>query len=160
MREWEKRPKEIQTLLNPAFCGRLLYAAIVEYDNKDNRHMPFPLLYLILPLVLHLETRQKINGKIFLKWVQVNQNLLTNFASRTRDLVEITNEAIEFLLCSGVIQLSERGEIGITACKKLRDVSRPNEEIRDCIQKSRHVAKWFIGAGTTQNIYYFLGIRP
>jgi len=38
MRRWEERPIEVANLLNPAFCGRLLYQSIVghtEYESKS-----------------------------------------------------------------------------------------------------------------------------
>lgn len=162
MRDWEERPPETKYLLNPAFCSRLLYSAILEFESKSGRPMPFPLIYLILPLVLHKRTREKINSKTkLLNWTQANQELLIGFASRTRGLVEITNESIEFLLCSGMAQLNDSGEIIKTPHKrKLSEVDYLNEEIKQCIWKSKHVARWFIGAGTTENVYACLGVRP
>jgi len=53
MRSWIERTNEVAYLLNPAFCGRILYASVKEYENKANQPMPFALIYLILPLVLH-----------------------------------------------------------------------------------------------------------
>ena len=162
MRKWEDRPPETKHLLNPAFCSSLLYAAIIEYENKSGRPMPFPLFYLILPLVLHKRTREKINSRTkLLNWTQANQELLIMFQARTRGLVEITNESIEFLLCSGMVQLSDIGEIVSMSYKqKQSDLDYMNEEIKQCVLKSKHVARWFIEAGTTENIYACLGVRP
>ncbi|WP_442969853.1 three component ABC system middle component [Roseburia sp. AM23-20] len=50
------RTHEVAFLLNPAFCGRILYSTIRTYNEKTNRAFPFPLIYLVLPLVLHKET--------------------------------------------------------------------------------------------------------
>lgn len=161
MRKWEERPPETKYLLNPAFCSRLLYAAIFEYESKSGRPMPFPLIYLILPLVLHKRTREKINSVTkLLNWTQANQELLLGFPARAKGLVEITNESIEFLLCSGIAQLTDTGEIIRTPRKrKLSEADYLNEEIKQCIWKSKHVARWFIGAGTTENVYACLGVR-
>ena len=162
MRNWEDRPPETKYLLNPAFCSRLLYAAILEYESKSGQPMPFPLIYLILPLVLHKHTRDKINSKTkLLNWTQLNQELLIGFPARARGLVEITNEAIEFLLCSGMAQFSDTGEIVRTPRRrKLSETDYLNEEIKQCVWKSKHVARWFIGAGTAKNVYACLGVRP
>ena len=162
MRKWEERSPETKYLLNPAFCSRLLYTAIIEYENKTARPMPFPLIYLILPLVLHKRTREKINSKTkLLNWTQVNQELLISFPARAKGLVEITNESIEFLLCSGMVQMSDTGEIVSASQKrKLSESFFWDKEIKQCIQKAKHVAKWFWGAGTTENIYACLGVRP
>ena len=160
MREWGMRSTEVKYLLNPAFCGRLLYAAIAEYESRGG-HMPFPLLYLILPLVLHKTTREKINSKSkMLNWVHKNQDALVGFATRTKGLLEITNESIEFLLCSGVVQITAFGEFSIIPTIKLREKNPLDKEIKECIEKTRHVARWFVNAGTTENIYVNLGVRP
>lgn len=162
MRKWEDRPPETRYLLNPAFCSSLLYAAILEYENKSGRSMPFPLIYLILPLVLHKRTRERINSKTkLLNWIQANQELLIMFQARARGLVEITNESIEFLLCSGMVQLSDIGEIeSMSRRQKLSNLEFLNEEIKQCVLKAKHVARWFWGAGTPENVYSCLGVRP
>ena len=160
MREWGMRSTEVKYLLNPAFCGRVLYAAIAEYESKGS-HIPFPLLYLILPLVLHKTTREKINSKSkMLNWVHKNQDVLVGFATRAKGLLEITNESIEFLLCSGIVQITNVGEFIITQKVKPREKDYPDKEIKECIEKARHVARWFINTGTTENIYVNLGVRP
>lgn len=162
MRKWEERSLETKYLLNPAFCSRMLYATILEYESKSGRPLPFPLIYLILPLVLHKRTREKISSSTkLLNWTQTNQELLIGFPARAKEFVEITNESIEFLLCSGMVQINDTGEIIRTPdIRKLNETEYLNEEIKQCVRKSQHVARWFIGAGTTENIYACLGVRP
>ena len=46
MNSWNKRTREVAYLLNPAFCGRMLYSAINAYSIKTKRAFPFPLVYL------------------------------------------------------------------------------------------------------------------
>ena len=114
MKSWNERTREVAYLLNPAFCARLLYAAIKEYEHKTQHAFPFPLVYLILPLVLHKQTRTLINSRTqLLQWIQANQHLLIGFARRTKELVVITNEALELLLQSGLIQITKSGELSI-----------------------------------------------
>ena len=36
MNEWTMRTDEVAFLLNPAFCGRILYTTIKTYNNKQN----------------------------------------------------------------------------------------------------------------------------
>ena len=71
MQEWKMRTREIAYLLNPAFCGRILYTTIRAYNEKSHRAFPFPLVYLVLPLVLHKETRAIISSRTHLHiWAQ------------------------------------------------------------------------------------------
>lgn len=161
MRNWNQRTREIAYLLNPAFCGRLLYAAIKEYEKKTSHEFPFPLTYLILPLVLHKQTRDAINSRIMLpQWVQTNQQLLIGFGRRAKDLVLITNEALEFLLQTGMIQLSGDGTISTLPKKGLSKTKFVNSEISQCIMKSENVARWFANTGKVETIYICLGVRP
>lgn len=162
MKSWNERTREVAYLLNPAFCGRLLYAAIKEYESKAQHALPFPLVYLILPLVLHKQTRNRISSRTqLLQWIQTNQHLLIGFVRRTRELVVITNEALEMLLQSGIIQITQSGELSIITTQRSLSKSRfVDSEISECITKSEHVARWFASTGKVETIYIGLGVRP
>lgn len=162
MKSWNERTREVAYLLNPAFCGRLLYAAIKEYERKTQHAFPFPLVYLVLPLILHKQTRTRISSRTqLLQWIQANQHLLIGFARRTKELVVITNEALELLLQSGLIQITKSGEL--CNAKTQRSLSKTrfvDSEISECITKSEHVARWFASTGKIETIYIGLGVRP
>lgn len=161
---WSERPLEVRNLLNPAFCARVIYATIAEYEKKTKKAMPFVLVYLILPLVLHKKTREIINSKTALtNWVQNNQTVLIGFGQRAKDLVAITNEALELLLQTSKIILDENAHIQInTSVKRIRKHSRDDDdnEIFQCIVKAEHVARWFANSGKVETIYVCLGVRP
>jgi hypothetical protein len=162
MRKWSERSNEVAYLLNPAFCGRLLYSAIRTYNLEANRAFPFPLAYLILPLVLHKNTREKINSRTqLLVWIQRHEYLLIGYAKRAEQLVPITNEAIELLLQSDLITISSSGELEFSTTKQSLSKTRfTDDEIKECINKSEHIAKWFAKAGKPETIYVSLGVRP
>lgn len=161
MEKWNMRANEVAYLLNPAFCGRILYTVIQKYNETGNS-FPFPLSYLVLPLILHKSTRERIDSRTqLLIWVQRNPELLIDFSSHAKDLVMITNEAMEYLLQSGLIILdSQAGLLVSSHVKKLSKTKHINSEIKQCIQKSEHIAKWFTESGTVENIYVSLGVRP
>lgn len=162
MNGWNNRAKEVAYLLNPAFCGRIIYNTVKVYNDETKRAMPFPLIYMILPLVLHRKTRERIQGVTQMQiWIKRNPELLIGFAQRTKSLVEITNEAIEFLLQSGVININNNAELASAITRRsLSKTKHVNDEIKECISKSSCVAKWFAKAGTIENIYISWGIRP
>lgn len=162
MKSWNERTHEVAYLLNPAFCGRLLYAAIKEYERKTQHTFPFPLVYLVLPLVLHKQTRTRISSRTqLLQWIQANQHLLIGFARRTKELVVITNEALELLLQSGLIQITASGELSIAKTQRSLSKTRfVDSEISECITKSEHIARWFASTGKIETIYIGLGVRP
>ncbi len=161
-KNWNLRTHEVAFLLNPAFCGRVLYSTIKTYNEKANRALPFPLIYLVLPLVLHKETRANINSRTQLQlWVQRYPQLLIDFPKRARELVPITNESVEFLLQTGNIILTPNGELEISpTLKSLSKTKFVDDEVSECLKKGEHIAKWFVAAGKAETIYIELGVRP
>ena len=162
MKNWESRATEIAYLLNPAFCGRIIYYAIKTYEQESKHPMPFPLVYLILPLVLHRKTRERIKSVTQMQiWIQRNPDMLIGFADRAKSMVQITNEAVEFLMQSGTVTLTNNAELELAQLFKSLSASKyTNEEIKECISKSSSVAKWFAKAGTVETIYISWGVRP
>ena len=162
MRAWKDRPDEVKTLLNPAFCGRVLYSAVAEYQKKTNRDFPFPLVYLVLPLVLPGHIRSEISSRTqLLNWVQNHPELIYDFGARANDLIEITNESLEFMLQCGYLKLTDTGELSkeITA-GTLSKTRYTDAEVSDCLKKAEHVGRWFAAAGKTEQVYVCLGVRP
>ncbi len=162
MKNWENRATEIAYLLNPAFCGRIIYHAIKTYQQESKRPMPFPLVYLILPMVLHRKTRERIKSITQMQiWIQRNPEMLIGFADRAQSMVPITNEAVEFLMQSGIVTLTNNAELELSKLfKALSTTKYTNDEIKECISKSSSVAKWFAKAGTVETIYVSWGVRP
>ncbi len=162
MNSWNERIHEVAYLLNPAFCGRLLYSTINTYCIKTQHGFPFPLVYLVLPLVLHKETREKINSQKRLHvWAQQYPHLLLDFPQRASELIPITNEAIELLLQTGELILTSNAEFDISITgNNLTTNKYADAEIKDCLRKCEHIARWFAGAGKVENTYIALGVRP
>lgn len=163
MQNWSERAREIAFLLNPAFCGRILHSTIEEtYSEQTKRAFPFPLTYLVLPLILHKETRANINSRTRLaSWVNKYPQLLMYFPQRTKDLVTITNEAIEFLLQTEKVVITANGDLEVSPIARTFSKTKfIDDEIRECLRKSEHIAKWFATAGKVETIYIILGVRP
>ena len=162
MNGWNERSREIAYLLNPAFCGRLLYSTISSYRTIAQHAFPFPLTYLILPLVLHKETRLSISSRKQLHvWVQQNPQLLMLFPKRAKALVQTTNEALELLLQTKAVELTTNAELDATLSPHgLSKTKYVDHEVQECLSKCEHIAKWFARAGSVENIYIELGVRP
>ena len=160
MKSWNNRATEIAFLLNPAFCGRIIYHSLTEYSKERGTDMPYPLVYLILPLVLHKKTRLNITSRTQMQiWIQKYPELVINFPERARDLIGITNEAIEFLLQTNCIKINDKAELE-SKNKTMSKTQFTDDEIQDCIKKSEHVGRWFARAGTIETIYSCWGVRP
>ena len=162
MREWENRPDEVKNLFNPAFCGRVIFGTVAEYQKSAKRDFPFPLVYLILPLILPRQIRSEINSHTQMaNWIQKHQELVFNFGKRASDLIEITNEAVEFMLQTGYIKLTDNGELAkVLMAGVLSKTIYTDPEVAECLTKAEHVGRWFAKAGKVETIYTSLGVRP
>lgn len=159
MQPWETRPSEIANLLNPAFCGAVIWASVRAYETETARPMPFPLAFLILPIVLHKKTRQKISRRLPMHArLEKNQFLKIGFGGRAKQLGPIAREAIAFLLQVDAIAISADGGLLTTHNLRLRDIS--NDEVSDCYRKARILGMWFASAGTISTIFAMWGVRP
>ena len=154
MRSWENRSKEIAYLLNPAYCGKILYSSIKKYNETSQRgDFPFALIYLILPLMLYPQVPEKINAKSrFSKFVTDNPELFINFGKRASSLTTITNEAIEFLMSGKLVVFNEDATLSCFESLKI-----PND---DLIKRSSALGKMLASAGSTNVIYLMLGVKP
>lgn len=163
MTRWDRRAPEIANLLSPSFCALILYSTIFEYQKKTKDGLPFPLLYLILPMVLHKSTRDRINSRTnMVVWLQRNPDVLVGFYERAKSLVSFTNEAIEFLLFQETCIINN-GKAFITKTVSKSHISQyvtSDEEIKDCIQKSENVGRWFFKMHAPENIYAAWGVKP
>ena len=150
--------------MNPSFCAILLYSATFEYQKKaKNNSMPFPLLYLVLPIILHKSTRNRVNSRTnMVVWLQRNPDVLVGFADRTKNLIGFTNEAIEFLLFQGNCEIINGGLSIIKTVSKSKIVqyAANDQEISECIQKAENVGRWFCNMHAVENTYTAWGVKP
>ncbi|MCV0401726.1 MAG: DUF6521 family protein [Nitrosopumilus sp.] len=161
MIDWESRPIEIQTLLNPAFCGEVLLECIKTYEKRKGP-FPFSLSFLALPILLHPNTRSSIpySSKYMHLWIQTHRELLVGFKERAKNLVPIALESITFLLHSNVLFLNKDGDLISNPDLKLTKIPERSSEIMDCINKAHNVGKLFASAGNPASIFAMWGVCP
>jgi hypothetical protein len=164
---WVELPLEVSHLLNPAFCGLMLHKAVDSYCAERNEAMPFPLSYLVLPIVLHEETRRVLppaKTTTMHLWLQRYPQARVGFALRATRFVEFTSEGLRFLFAHGNLLLvngggaslrpSARGPVGGKALSEL------GPEVRECIRAAGLVGRWFANCGTPWTAFALWGIRP
>lgn len=160
MNSWIKRPKEVQNLFNPAFCGLLVREFITSYtsSSQNKEGVPFELVFLVLPILLHRPTRDSLprSAKTQMHvWIQNNPWCLEGFPKRTRELIPITKEAIIFLMHRELIVITSGGIQPTT-----RKYKGSKTKFKEFISKCRIIGKWFSKAGTSSNIYFMWGVKP
>jgi hypothetical protein len=162
MKAWNQRPFEVRNLFNPAFCGVILFRALVGYEEENQAGMPFSLALLVLPLCLHQDTRLFLaeNYRSYLlKGLEQNPRILVGFAERTQHLMPFALEALGLLMERGCFVVTEDGRLR-TVDRKVRKTIGGTEESVACQRVARFVGREFARIGDRGTVYTSLGVRP
>lgn len=163
MNTWNQRPQEEALLFNPAFCCTVINSSIVGYNEFSNKGMPFPLCFLILPIILHRPTRNSLPDlrSSLSSWMLENSRSRVLLPERTISFKPLTKEALLFGFYHNWIRIDE--ENNLTSNKK----SKINESLRKlkgdantCVKTSRFLGRWFAKAGPAQNVMTIWGVKP
>ena len=163
MLPWDNRPSEIAALLNPAFCSILLFDSIRGFHVETSIGMPYSLIFLTLPLVLHEETREALPSRVDSKihvWLENNPRLNVGYVQRSRTLVPIIKEAILFSINGDMITLDDDGTFSPVTRKIDVKAWKKGTEPALCREKSYFIGRWLAKAGDEYLIYKTLGLRP
>jgi hypothetical protein len=164
--DWQARSAEEENLLNPSFCSVLLWHAARGYTSQvDTEGLPFETAFLVLPMVLHRETREslpKSHKTSIAVWLDLNPLARSHITDRARLLVPFTKEAMNFGGLYGLMRFSNRNLNGLPEWKrKIESVfSDCSEEVRDCAKRAEFVGKWFAKTGNAPTILALFGVRP
>ncbi len=165
MSQWTSRPAEERALLNPSFCSCLLWQASVGYGSIAHAPLPFDISFLVLPTVLHRETREslpKVVRTSLATWVNDNPLARSHIADRARTLVPFTKEAMMygglhglFVLQGGAITANLEWTKRIAA-----DLKESTDEVQSCAKRAEFVGKWLASSGSSGTVMAILGVRP
>jgi hypothetical protein len=163
MRPWSDRPPEIAHLFNPAFCALLVREGVLGFLEVSPAGMPYPLVFLLLPIVLHKNTRESLPQTSRTKmhpWLQDHQEARVGFAERCAAVAAYTREAILFGARGSMLAFSQNGTIQAPRLR-LRRLPWPHDsESAVCRERARFVGRWLATAGDTQTIFAMWGVRP
>lgn len=160
---WTDRNSIVANLFNPAFCGEIIRVTAFSYNKHSNNNFPFAFAYLVLPIILHEETRGRMprsTRTYFFVWVEENDKLFFDFSTRTKNMVKSTKEALSFLLAYGRIDLTEIGEIITNNEKPKQYNSDDYKEYDEIIKKAMMLGKWLSTTSDVKSIYSFFRITP
>jgi len=165
MTPWSQRSREERALLNPGFCATLLWHAARGYLGVGRGSLPFEEAFLILPFVLHRDTREALprNTRTSLAvWLEENPLARGRIAMRARLLVTFTKEGMAFGGVHGIIRLNEGRLHADEAWKRSVTLSlkESSEEVRRCAKSAEFVGKWLALAGSSSTVLALMGVRP
>lgn len=160
---WNKRPTIVANILNPAFCGEVLRVTVKSYEHEKKAPIPFPLLFIILPILLHKDIRNslpKTTTSKFYDWLEENEKTKLFLPSKIKNVVPYTREAISFLIYHEAINFDSQGNISVKRYRKKNLTYTNTSDVKDIFNKGKILGKWLTRAGDVKTIYTLLGIKP
>lgn len=167
MKRWSDRPPEEQRLLNPSFCSLLLWhsARAHEEEDGDQSGIAFEKCFLVLPMVLHRETRDSLPATITTSlpvWLGRNPLAPVTIADRARALVPFTKEALRFGGAYGALQINQMMIRANPDWKKrmTNALDDTSDEVRACAKRAIFIGRWFAKSGPAETVLSLLGVQP
>jgi hypothetical protein len=161
MKPWDRRSPEAAALLNPALIAVICAAAASEYERTSRNAMPWPLVFLVSPLVLHKGTREALPATTrthFSTWVTNNPVLRAGFPQRAQSLTPHVREGLRFGMAHGMLSVTDDGRLlGILA-----PIARPTDigDVRDIVRSAGFAGKWFTRVDQPATLFALLGVAP
>jgi hypothetical protein len=165
MMAWSSRPGEEKALLSPSFCSMLLWSAAGGYSSGAGGPLPLDVTFLVLPIVLHCETRELLPKAVTTSlavWLAEHPLARSRIAERAARLVAFTKEALMFGGLHGLLDLAG-GSVTANADWKSKvagALRSPSDEVRACAKRADFVGKWFAKAGSPATVMALVGVKP
>jgi len=138
---------EEATLLNPAFCSALLCSTAAGWQEVGTTNFPFVYSFLVLPIVLHKQTRKilpRTTRTSLPNWIQENPTAKVGFYERAISLKPFTQRAILFGSSNGQINVYKDGSLHTDLSTKVcNNWSKTlGGEAGECISRATFLGKW------------------
>lgn len=161
---WAERPREEARLLNPAFLGALLWNCANSYAATAQESQPYALSFLVAPIILHKNTREKLPGTtrtILVRWLNDNPQILVGFTDRAKILVPLVKKAVLFAACGGLIKIQMDRVVAGPRPRSMAGFERKaSQEVKACMKKAEFLGKWFALSGEYTTIMALWGVAP
>ena len=163
IKSWNQRNPIVANLLNPAFCGEVIRRTASSYNEASNANFPFAYCFIVLPILLHTETRERMprsTRSYLFSWVAENEDLFYDFSKRAHQMTPFAKESIMFLLQNGIIEIDQNGQIEVTE-RRIKNLRGDDlEEVNAIFSKSAMLGRWLALNSNVNSVYSFFRITP
>lgn len=157
MSDWLLRPRVEASLLNPALIGLSIAHAATGYRRDAQATMPWPMVFLIPPIVLHRPTRDELPANTrthFATWVTHHPQLVAGFPRRALVMAEPTREGVRLALRTRQLTIVDAR----VASSQL--AHPPAGELRQLLRTATLVGRWFARLDQPSTAFALLGVAP
>jgi len=158
---WADRSPVLAAMLNPALLAVIIAAAAAEYERADGDPMPWPLAFLVAPLVLHCDTREALPRSTrshLATWVSDHPTIRAGLPARARSLTDPVREGLRFGLNTGVLAIVDDGRIRGSLPFKSQPPDRG--DLRTIVRSAGMVGKWLAKIDQPATSFALLGVAP
>lgn len=144
-------------MLNPSLLATLLSGAATGYERERLSGLPWPLSFVVAPMVLHKGTREALPSRISTHlptWVSRNPVLRAGFPLRAGSLVEPVREGLRFGLRNRVLTV-EAGTIRSTGGL---NPSASAGDLAALLTKAIFVGRWLTRLEEPATAFALLGV--
>jgi len=165
MSSWDDRPPEERALLNPGYCGILLWKASSEYAAEVGDDMPLDIAFLVLPLALHRAVRESLPRTVRTPlpvWLGEHPGSQARVSELVTTLVPFTREALLFGGSNKMLSVSSQGvgAIGLAAHQVRVALGDATEDMLASASRAAFVGKWLARSGSGATVMALFGLRP
>ncbi|MEM8641398.1 MAG: three component ABC system middle component [Cyanobacteria bacterium P01_G01_bin.54] len=161
---WMERPTEVARLFNPAFLATLLWFCARGYSDIDVQGIPYPLIFVAIPVVLRKSTREKLPRTTrtnLLGWLANNPESQVRFAEQAAYLVPLIKEGVLFATNGNRLELSNLRLLVVSEPENLGTfLKQASTEVGDCTKKAEFVGRWFAKSGDYKTVMALWGVMP
>jgi hypothetical protein len=157
MTRWPERPRIPATMLNPALLAVVESAAAHDYERQAGHPMPWPVAFLVAPLVMHRPTREALprDTRTHLStWVSRNALIRAGFPKRATELVPFVREGLRVGLRHGVLALADGGLRGTVPS------DTGEAELSQLIKSAALVGRWIGKTDRPPTTFALFGVAP
>ncbi|MFD8821265.1 three component ABC system middle component [Streptomyces sp. NPDC059605] len=151
---------EARALFNPAFGAYLLASSIHAAAKKAHTPMPWPSVFLVLPLVLPADTRSSLPARSTMSlsaWANANPRQQAAFAERAAALTDYTRASLRTAMRHRAIEVTV-GNLNCSRAPKPPSAA-PGAEVAECARAAALVGRW-LAATDPARAFTVLGVRP
>lgn len=160
--------RETQNVQNPALGAALIWRFCCGYveSNRINAPPPLPLLFLVLPIILHQATSDFVKRTYKSSGLRTfaakfgdssisKQDLLIQIHDRTIRWRKLSMQSVELAVAGRLLKLTDNGDAIPVSRTKARGLS---DEVKHLMDLSEKLGAWF-GELTVHEIVTTLKVR-
>lgn len=159
--EWDSRSPVVAAMLNPALFAAIFSAAAEEYERRAGKSMPWELVFIIAPLVLHRDTRAALprtTASHLSAWIANHPTIHAGFPERAKAMVPHVREGLRFALREGGIDIEEGGLLRGSLPTKARPAN--TGDVREIVKAAAFLGRWLTKIERSSTVYGYFGVTP